>query len=255
MGLWCQPDAVPALWRGGIDGSEIPTWQLHTPPCHARQLDIKNQEADPNSIPTYLALWGVVITWQLKLTSCNYQASPVNGLWLLSSLTVAFGPALPGRILFFRLGHPATDRPHLVPAFETWYLFSSYSFWLLPCGRHCILPVYLVLSIVYSASPASSLLSRHFGDPPAQENGHSKVEAFLQPVLLVILFHSSLDHSWCEGTGQRRGCSNRRWKDLRAVLNQPVAGLPTQWTMCILQGAGARKVKSGGKIWLKNQSA
>lgn len=147
---WWVCDVSQMLYQpcgGVVLMAVIPTWKLHTSPCHARQLDIKNQEADPNSIPTYLALWGVVITWQLKLTSCNYQASPVNGLWLLSSLTVAFGPALPGRILFFRLGHPATDRPHLVPAFETWYLFSSYSFWLLPCGRHCILPVYLVLSI------------------------------------------------------------------------------------------------------------
>lgn len=35
-----------------------------------------------------------------------------------------------------------------------------------------------------------------------------------------------------------------------AVSDRPVAGLATQWTMCILQGVGvgARNVKSRGKI-------
>ena len=64
---------------------------------------------------------------------------------------------------------------------------------------------------------------------------------------LILLSHSS----WCEGTGRGRGSSNRRWgQALRAVLSQSVAGLPTQWTMCVLQGVGvsARNVKSRSKI-------
>lgn len=42
----------------------------------------------------------------------------------------------------------------------------------------------------------------------------------------------------------------RLHESLRSVLNQPVAGLPAQWTMYILQGVGvsARNVKSRGKI-------
>lgn len=44
---------------------------------------------------------------------------------------------------------------------------------------------------------------------------------------------------------------------MRAVLSQSVVGLPTQWTMCVLQGVGvsARNVKSRSKIESKTRVA
>ena len=99
----------------------------------------------------------------------------------------------------FRLGHVAIDHSHSTPAFETWYLFSAYSLWLLPSCRSWALPVNLVLSLVFSANPASSPLSRFFWDPPNQERQWQPT-----PVLLPGKSHGRRSLVGCSGRGSLR---------------------------------------------------